>query len=55
MAAPGVEARALFAEGVRAVLGGWAALQVRGTPGTPGDTLGGHWGQLRAVLEGSAA
>ncbi|XP_050840533.1 pre-rRNA-processing protein TSR2 homolog [Serinus canaria] len=28
MAAPGVEARALFAEGVRAVLGGWAALQL---------------------------
>ncbi|KAM9258084.1 LOW QUALITY PROTEIN: pre-rRNA-processing protein TSR2 homolog [Morus bassanus] len=28
MAAPGVEARGLFAEGVRAVLGGWAALQL---------------------------
>lgn len=39
MAAPGAEARALFAEGVRAVLGGWAALQVRGHRGHLGDTL----------------
>ncbi|KAM9250188.1 pre-rRNA-processing protein TSR2 homolog [Cariama cristata] len=28
MAAPGVEERGLFAQGVRAVLGGWAALQL---------------------------
>ncbi|KAM4751601.1 pre-rRNA-processing protein TSR2 homolog [Cyanocitta cristata] len=49
MAAPGVEARALFAEGVRAVLGGWAALQLAVAQG-----FGGPQGPEKAAWLGSA-
>nr|XP_021404278.1 pre-rRNA-processing protein TSR2 homolog [Lonchura striata domestica] len=49
MAAPGVEARALFAEGVRAVLGGWAALQLAVAQG-----FGGPQGPEKAAWLSSA-
>ncbi|XP_041330443.1 pre-rRNA-processing protein TSR2 homolog isoform X2 [Pyrgilauda ruficollis] len=49
MAAPGVEARALFAEGVRAVLGGWAALQLAVAQG-----FGGPQGSEKAAWLSSA-
>ncbi|XP_062367992.1 pre-rRNA-processing protein TSR2 homolog [Cinclus cinclus] len=49
MATPGLEARALFAEGVRAVLGGWAALQLAVAQG-----FGGPQGAEKAAWLSSA-